>query len=301
MKIFYRISLVAFLAFAAVVPARATVFVVQALNFFYSPASLTVSAGDTVRFQWIAGTHPTSSTTGDWTSFVFFPLNSAEPSFDLVFPNPGTYNYQCDFHASLGMIGTVIVTGSPACSTALPPTGQTHTNLSNRVQLNWSPQSGAVACQVQGQRLPTGPSPSVNILSSPISTTNVPYAAAGAGTTWTWRVRCACSISPVLVSPYTSFGDTFSIPVAREGDLVELNARVFPNPAQDQLMLEYSSEQAGTAEIRIVDLFGRILEMRTIGTQAGINQTAISLSEYPNGVYFAQVGEAESVSFQVSR
>lgn len=42
------------------------------------------------------------------------------------------------------------------CSTDEVPTGQSHTVLGTVVRLDWVPQPGVVACQVEGQRLPTG-------------------------------------------------------------------------------------------------------------------------------------------------
>jgi len=287
------------LAFGAASAAHATVHVVSALNFFYSPDVITINTGDTVRFQWVGGNHPTSSTSGDWSSFVFFPLNSTQPVFDLVFPNPGTYNYQCDFHVSIGMIGTVNVVGTPLCSTASAPTGQSNTPLSNRVRLNWTPQAGAVACQVQGKQVPTGPSPSINVLGPAINTTDVPYAAAGPGTTWTWRVRCACTISPLQLSPFTAYGDTFSIPAAREAARTLLTVKVFPNPASRQVTLSFTASEEETAELMVVDLSGRLMEHRTLGVFPGENMETLNVSDYPDGIYFLQVGDGQPQSFEV--
>ncbi len=279
----------------------ATIHVVEARNFFYSPANISVNTGDTVRFQRIEGSHPTSSTSGDWTSFVFFPLNASEPTFDLVFDNPGTYNYQCDFHAAVGMIGSITVLGSPSCSTASPPTGQSSTNLSNRVQLNWTPQAGAVACQVQGKRLPSGPQPTQNVLPPMVNTTNVPYSVAGAGTTWTWRVRCACSTSPLLVTAYSAYGDTFSIPTTKEAALAEGKALLFPNPASDQLMLEWSAETQEQVLIEVYDLSGRLMESRSIAQVPGVQQQFVDVSAWPRGMYFVRIGQHEVLSAEVLR
>lgn len=278
--------------------AFADVVVVQALNFFYSPASVTVSAGDTVRFQWVAGSHPTSSTTGDWAGFVFFPLNSSQPTYDLVMPSPGTFNYQCDFHAGIGMIGTITVTGS-SCSTSSAPTGQSSTALSNRVRLNWTPQSGAVACQVQGKQVPTGPSPRININSAPINTTDVPYAAVPAGTMWTWRVRCACNISPLEVSPYTAYGDTFSIPALREA-MPEIQVRMYPNPSDAEIALEWTALEAGNVPLEIIGMDGRLIERLQVSATVGTNRMSWSTAAYPEGVYFARIGDMPVQPFTVS-
>ncbi len=187
----------------------------------------------------------------------------------------------------------------PTCSTANPPTGQSHTVLSNRVQLNWVPQAGAVACQVGGKRVPSGPQPSVNVTGAVINTTNVPFAIAGAGTTWTWRVRCACNISPLAVSPYTAYGDTFSIPAAREADMLELNAIVYPNPASDMLMVQVSPNQDVESTMQVMDLMGRVVESRIVSLMAGPQQISVDVSSLPNGMYFVRIGDAEAMTFEV--
>ena len=78
----------------------ATVHVVtqQSLNFI--PSSFTLSVGDTVRFEWTAGSHNTVSTdvpagADSWNS----PLNSGNQSYDYVVSVEGVYAYECTFHA----------------------------------------------------------------------------------------------------------------------------------------------------------------------------------------------------------
>ncbi len=277
--------------------AKATIHTVLADNFFYAPDVITIEAGDTVRFQWVAGSHPTSSTTGDWTGFVAFPLNAIDQTFDLPFPNPGTYDYQCDFHIGLGMIGTVIVTPSSSCNSAIVPDNQSHTTLSNRIQLDWDPAPGSVACQVKAQRLPSGPSPSINILSGDITTANVPFAAAGAGTLWTWRVRCACSVSPLDASGFSAFGDTFSIPTPKTTvppELPESDILVWPTAATDVAFLRYRANTAGPHAVEWLDLSGRVIAARE--ADLDVDQELwdqVDVSGLPNGSYLVAVYSAE--------
>jgi len=182
---------------------------------------------------------------------------------------------------------------SAACNSAIAPTNQSHTTLSNRVRLDWTPIAGAVGCQVGGKRLPTGPQPSVNVLTAPYNTTNVPFAVAGAGTTWTWRVRCACSITPLDLSPFTAFGDTFSIPVAREGEILDVT--LFPNPADNMLMVAYSGK-GGEVNLTIVDMLGRVVLNRTELSVEGMNNTSFDVAGLENGNYFINMEEAGQVN-----
>ena len=174
-----------------------------------------------------------------------------------------------------------------SCNSANVPTGQSHTNLATRVQLNWVPFAGAVACQVQGKRLPTGPTPSVNVTTAPYNTTNVPYAVAGAGTTWTWRVRCACNISPVDASAYTAFGDTFSVPTARiMADMETIT--LFPNPATDQAILNFNSDSNKDMTIEVSDMLGRIISATPIAASEGINSFTMDVTNLTPGMYFVR-------------
>jgi len=66
--------------------AQATVHTVQVSSNQYSPATLNVGAGDTIRFQWVNGTHPTSSDNGAWSTFQ---MNSNATTHDGVLLIPG--------------------------------------------------------------------------------------------------------------------------------------------------------------------------------------------------------------------
>ena len=75
------------------------------------PSSLTITAGDTVTWINTGGTHNVNGTT------VTFPNNpesfgnsvGAGWTFQYVFTIAGTYDFQCDPHAGMGMTGTVTV------------------------------------------------------------------------------------------------------------------------------------------------------------------------------------------------
>ena len=78
----------------------------------YTPADITVNAGDTVIWVNTQGNHNVNGTTAS------FPDNpesfgndvGAGWTFTHIFTVPGDYGYQCDPHAGLGMIGKITVT-----------------------------------------------------------------------------------------------------------------------------------------------------------------------------------------------
>lgn len=193
-----------------------------------------------------------------------------------------------------------IYTGPPLCNSANVPDNQTHLTLANRVQLDWDPIPGAVGCQVRGKRLPTGPQPTVNVLASPYNTVNVPFAVAGAGTTWTWQVRCACTITPLDVSAFSAFGDTFSIPVAREmAPAATLN--LFPNPASDQVYVNWNANSDQTVVVEVYNITGTLVMSLQKAVMQGANALELDVKQLEEGIYFLTINGVDSEQFSVLR
>ncbi len=186
------------------------------------------------------------------------------------------------------------VVDAPVCNSAILPTNQNHTYLANRVEVTWDPQPGAVGCQAGFKRLPSGPSPKLNVLSPPYNSANVPYAAAGAGTTWTWRVRCACSISPLDAGGFTAYGDTFTIPTPRQG-LVQETAELYPNPASNVAFLRITAQYAQDLDVQLADMLGRVVYNQREAVAEGENRIEIPVADLPAGVYLVRAGEMEPV------
>lgn len=87
----------------------------------FSPATLNIAAGDTVTFTSDGtGVHNAASDPGSVTSFRCANgcdgaggngnPSGAAWSATVTFPTPGTINYHCEVHQSLGMVGTINVT-----------------------------------------------------------------------------------------------------------------------------------------------------------------------------------------------
>jgi plastocyanin len=79
----------------------------------FSPSSITIMAGDSVKWVDVSGSHTTTSDSGDlqaWNSGLLSPgLNFTE-----LFPTGGTFPYHCIPHQSFGMVGTVTVDQAPS-------------------------------------------------------------------------------------------------------------------------------------------------------------------------------------------
>jgi plastocyanin len=87
-------------------------------NFYYTPTSLTITVGDTVKWINDNGYHNvnfdinsiSSSSFNNPVSFISSPTSNAD-MYTCVFTVPGTYQYDCSVgsHAANGMVGTIIV------------------------------------------------------------------------------------------------------------------------------------------------------------------------------------------------
>jgi LPXTG-motif cell wall-anchored protein len=97
-------------------PALAATRSVSEVDFDFVPATITIAPGDTVVWTNNSGS-PHTSTAGSWDSGTMNP----GASFSHTFSSTGSFPYHCDFHETLGMVGTVVVQAGGGGT--LPSTG----------------------------------------------------------------------------------------------------------------------------------------------------------------------------------
>jgi|GEM_PF-545411 len=136
------------------IPTYAVKHIVLVGNYFFNPSSLSVSVGDTVRWQWSAGSHTTTSGVipsgaASWDQ----QINSGSPVYDYPVTVAGTFNYVCTPHAAMGMIGTFTATGfvptlavSPANRNVTAVSGSTTFSVTSNSA--WSSSSNSAWCTV---------------------------------------------------------------------------------------------------------------------------------------------------------
>ena len=188
------------------------------------------------------------------------------------------------------------------CDEVTPPSGQSHVNLASKVRLNWIVPSGSVGCQVQARQVPTGPRPKTNVFTAPYNMLDIPYTSLPPGTDWQWRVKCLCNLSPVVQTPFTAYGDMFSIPVLRQEAAQEPGSlRLYPNPAAGFVTVEWRAESSGETMLAVWDVLGRDMIRETLFSGEGLNNHRIDLSGLEAGLYLIQVGEQPAQVLEVSR
>jgi len=108
-SVFHRTALIVWVvvSLAAITPAQATTHIIQfggSLGLTYSPNSLSVSVGDTIEWEGDFSMHPLSSTSVPTGAMSFHQPSGSVFTYPVTVA--GSYNYRCDVHYSLGMIGS---------------------------------------------------------------------------------------------------------------------------------------------------------------------------------------------------
>jgi plastocyanin len=107
----YIIILAAFLVLAGPATSFAKIWMVSVQDFSFSPATLPdVRLGDTIQWNWVSGSHTTTSTSVPSGAATWdHAITSASTSFKYVPAVAGAYTYKCTPHFSMGMVGAFTV------------------------------------------------------------------------------------------------------------------------------------------------------------------------------------------------
>ncbi|GAB4325249.1 MAG: hypothetical protein Kow0074_18800 [Candidatus Zixiibacteriota bacterium] len=88
----------------------AATVVVDVANFAFSPRNVTIQEGDVVRWEWISGSHTTTSGSGCSSDGLWNePISSSNRSYERQFNDAGTFPYFCIPHCGSGMTGVITV------------------------------------------------------------------------------------------------------------------------------------------------------------------------------------------------
>src|SRR5215213_8488559 len=120
------LSLVALLFFAPAAWSQGQEVTVRMEDNFFDQANITVEPGTTV--TWVQSgnnPHTTTSYDGLWDSGMI--EGGSGGTFSFTFEEPGTYDYYCIPHESMGMIGSVTVSGATATSSTTATATETAT------------------------------------------------------------------------------------------------------------------------------------------------------------------------------
>jgi len=117
------------------------VVTVDGTNLRFSPSTVTITEGDTVRFFWSGEllAHNAVSEEGLFDSGD--PSREVDYLFTFELGTNGTHTYVCEPHEEVGMIGTINVEPAPAGDVPEPETGPETGNLNDSGE-SWIPFFG---------------------------------------------------------------------------------------------------------------------------------------------------------------
>lgn len=114
MRFFYAPFIFCFFFFTT----QAKVHEVTVQSNSFTPKNLTISVGDTVIWTNIGGFHNVNGSSDAFPdnpdSFTSGAASATDWTYTFVFTKSGKYNYQCDPHVTIGMVGSVTVEIPPS-------------------------------------------------------------------------------------------------------------------------------------------------------------------------------------------
>ena len=112
---------------------------------------------------------------------------------------------------------------------------------------------------------------------------------------------------PVIIPDPALVNGTYILRVRASGDSTCLSAPVydrnleplsysaFPNPTQDEVVLEWESARSGSGWIEVKNITGQTLLREKTEFQQGLQQKTVSLSEFEPGIYLVGITSQHTV------
>ena len=143
------------------------------------------------------------------------------------------------------------------------------------------------------------------------------------GAFYKWQVQCGCIIdlsipiparfqaSNIHISPWSGF-DLFTnlnlapIYVDNQSDIFDQlsqgSLKAFPNPFNDELNLEFESEDEREALIEIYNSLGQVVFGRSLNLRSGENLFTFNTQDFETGIFFVNIVTQEKIiSYKVAK
>jgi len=118
-----------------------SIVTVDSTNLRFSPSTITISEGDSVRFFWSGELLAHNAVADDGLFSSGSPSRNVDYTFTFELGTNGTHTYVCEPHESVGMIGTIIVEPAPVENNSVDDTDILE-NLEVNNQETWIPFFG---------------------------------------------------------------------------------------------------------------------------------------------------------------
>jgi len=220
---------------------------------------------------------------GEW---ITTPVNSV--AYDLINLSSGaTYQWRVGWICNGSTESWSSIASFTTCSI---PTSLSVASSSTSARFNWIAPTGSTF------RLEYKPSTSSRWTVLTNVSSGIAVSRLNSRSVYNWRLGYTCNGSTVYVNG-GSFTPGVAVTATVEGIAsVDMNAqevtltfKVYPNPTTGEATLELNGFNAGAAEIRLVDLKGRVILSRKEQLKTGIQVIPLRLINLVNGYYLLQV------------
>ncbi len=228
--------------------------------------------------------------TQNFSSYIWNNGDHARFTYITV---PGTYTVT--YTSSNGCTASTSITKTRLCeeATNFLTTGITKTTA----VANWTPPS----CSSNGywltlNQLTPSWSQVLNVFIQP--NTHFTFSSLIPGTQYEWLLGTVCHID---LETHTFGADnrhnftTLNARETGENGLLQSNFNVFPNPANNNVNVTFSTDKSEPFTIRMMDVTGRVvLDFNSISVE-GDNQYELDLSSIAKGIYIVSLSKADGV------
>ncbi len=270
-----------------------TKHVVMVTEYKFTPAELTISVGDTVEWKNMGGYHNVNGTQATYSmnpeSFGNSPGSGW--TYSHVFTASGKYDYQCDPHVGLGMVGMIEVGGKDDAKKTLtvdfsgmnPHVGQTLwlaviDKVSGK-EIERKSEIVSVDFSMQISGLAMNHSYNVDFFAD--HNKNGTYDTPPTDHAWRMALNDVMGDTTLNFSHNTSFTDINWIATA-VSEISNLSFKMYPNPTTDRVFIEMDDITGSEIQVSIFDIAGKLKyqEIKPMN-----NKIEIDVQNLNNGIY----------------
>ena len=267
---------------------RGTKHLITVASFQFSPNALTVSVGDTIRWEWVDGSHTTTSTTIPGTAPAWdFPLFQPDAFFEYRVAVAGNYTYRCTPHEFFGMVASF--TANPAAPVTMINFA-VKSNGRGKAGLSWTTLTEENADYFSIQRSEDG---------AKFSEVGRVKAAGNS------NQRLNYNYGDEKINPNSRYYyyrlQTVDLDGSKELSQIKLLkqdvalrkiiVKISPNPitAGDHIQLWFNADDPGKLSAQLFDIQGRMVHQTQLAAYTGVNFGHLHIHDLPKGVYVLQL------------
>jgi len=254
-----------------------TIIKIQVVNYQFKPKTVNAKVGDTIRWVWKVGKHTTTSTSVPTNAITWNkPIDVSHTRFTYVVRKAGTYQYRCNFHFSLGMVGTLKVT-KPLTAEL---NGFVVDDASTNAVLNWKAKSAQDVSYFSVQRSTDGDNFTEIARVQPDLSNQ--YKFTDNNSTSSKYVYYQVELIDVKGTSELSEIRMFT----QKASANKLVTSISPNPVSNHIMLQFNADEEGTMSVQLYNQSGAFITRTQMAAFKGLNNGHFHLGDLSPGTYY---------------